>query len=341
MQITKWTLRLATSLIVLALAFSAESATAAEIGARPAPLEKPVTLRLGLFKGAYTVAFEDVPALLEGSNLKLEISNFVRYADARTALANGSLDVATISPGDLLVALSQGVTSIVGLTGVATSTRYFVVRNGIEIKDWSDLVGKKIGIAPGSSSWFQFTAKLMDVGLPYSKLTTANIQGAGSNFLIALKRGDIDVALTWEPFESEPIIEGYGYWPKALDYSDSKAVGNDTGAIAASRTFLKEQREAVRLLLWAFLKSESQLKADPKRYEMVIQKYTGATPAVAEQIAAKIKLGGSLDVSQLERYAKTFHAVGALPKDVSGEVANAFDPSLKNSLNLVKESMKQ
>jgi sulfonate transport system substrate-binding protein len=308
------------------------SAQASELVPRPAPLAKPVTLRLGLFKGAYTVAFEDVPKLLQGSNLDLEIAYFVRYADARTALASKSLDVATISPGDLLVALSQGVTDIVGLTGVATSVRYFVVKTGVTVESWPDLVGKRIGIAPGSSSWFQFAAKLQDVGLPYSKLTTANIQGAGSNFLIALKRGDIDVALTWEPFESEPVVEGYGYWPTALDYSDSSAVGNDTGLVAASRLALTTQPDAVRMLLWAFLKSETELRADPKRYDEMIQKYTGATPAVAARIAAKIKLGGSVDAPQLERYAKTFHQLGALPRDVSGEVSTHFDPSLKESL---------
>jgi sulfonate transport system substrate-binding protein len=308
------------------------SASTAELVPRPEPLPQPVTLRLGLFKGAYTVAFEDVPKLLQGSNLNLEIAYFVRYADARTALASGSLDVATISPGDLLVALSQGVTDIIGLTGVATSARYFVVRNDIKVAEWPDLVGKRVGIAPGSSSWFQFTAKLQDVGLPYSKLTTANIQGAGSNFLIALKRGDIDVALTWEPFESEPIVEGYGYWPQALDYSNSKAVGDDTGLVAVRRSALATQRAAVRMLLWAFLRSEADLRADAKRYDEVIQKYTGATPAVASRIAAKIKLGGSVNAPQLERYAKTFHQLGALPRDVSGEVAAHFDPSVKESL---------
>jgi sulfonate transport system substrate-binding protein len=64
----------------------------------------------------------------------------------------------------------------------------------------------------------------------------------------------------------------------------------------------------------------------------MIQKYTGATPAVAARIAEKIKLGGSVDAPQLERYAKTFHQLGALARDVSGEVSTHFDPRLKESL---------
>ncbi len=136
-----------------------------------------------------------------------------------------------------------------------------VVRNGVTVEKWEDLKGKRIGIAPGSSTWFQFTGKMKDLDIPFDSFTSVNIQGAGSNFLIALKRGDIDVALTWEPFESEPIVEGYGYWPK-LDYSDSVSVGGETGLIACTKAFIAANSDAVRLLLWAFLKSEGNLRND-------------------------------------------------------------------------------
>jgi sulfonate transport system substrate-binding protein len=302
----------------------AESAT-------PPMLAKPTNLRLGLFKGAYTVAFDQVPELLAGSNLKLEISNFVRYADARTALTTGSLDVATISVGDLLIALTQGASGIVGLSGVAGSPRFMVVRNDVVVEKWEDLKGKKIGIAPGSSTWFQFVAKLQDVGVPYDSFTSVNIQGAGSNFLIALKRRDIDVALTWEPFESEPIVDGYGYWPK-LDFSDSKAVGGETGLIASNRSFVSANLDAVKLLLWAFLKSEAALRNDSAKFADVVSKYTGAAPAVSAQIAGKIRLGGVVSVPQVEAYAKAFYELGAFNKDVSGEVVSHMDMGLIKSV---------
>ena len=290
----------------------------------PPPLAKPTTLRLGLFKGAYTAAFEDVPALLSSTNLKLEATDFVRYADARTALTTGSLDVATISVGDLLIALNQGATGIVGLSGVAASPRFMVARNGVNIQKWEDLKGKKVGVASGSSTWFQFAAKLNDVDLPYDSFTAINIQGAGSNFLTALKRKDIDVALTWEPYESEPIVEGYGYWPN-LDFSDSKAVGSETGLIACTKAILAAQPDAIRLLLWAFLKSEARLREDKAKFAEVVEKYTGAKAEVARRIAEKIQLGGVINVPQLQAYAKAFYELGAFKKDVSSEVGSHFD----------------
>lgn len=301
--------------------------SASALASSPPALAQPTTLRLGLFKGAYTAAFEGVPTLLTGTNLKVETADFVRYADARTALTTGSLDVATISVGDLIIALNQGATGVVGLTGVAASPRFMVVRDGVVVEKWSDLKGKKVGIAPGSSTWFQFVAKINDVGLPYDSFTAVNIQGAGSNFLVALKRKDIDVALTWEPFESEPVVEGYGYWPK-LDFSDSKAVGAETGLVACTKSVLAANPDALRLLLWAFLTSEKKLRSDKARFAEVVEKYTGAKPTIASRIADKIKLGGVVSGAQLQIYAKTFYDLGAFKKDVSGEIGAHFDNSL-------------
>ena len=207
-----------------------------------------------------------------------------------------------------------------------------VARNDIVIEKWSDLKGKKVGIAPGSSTWFQFTGKLQDLGIPYDSFTPVNIQGAGSNFLIALKRSDIDVALTWEPFESEPIVEGYGYWPK-LDYSDSTSVGSETGMIAVTKPFLDANADAIRLLLWAFLKSEGVLRESKAKFSEVVARYTGASAAVSDRIAEKIKLGGVVTNLQLQIYAKTFFELGAFKKDVSSEVGAHFDTSFLKSVS--------
>lgn len=272
-----------------------------------------------------------MPELLASTNLKLEISNFVRYADARTALTTGSLDVATISVGDLLIALTQGADGVVGLSGVAFSPRFMVARKGVIIEKWDDLKGKKVGIAPGSSTWFQFVAKLKDVGVPYDSFTAVNIQGAGSNFLLALKRGDIDVALTWDPFESQAVVDGDGYWPN-LDFSDSKAVGGETGLIATTKPYLAANPDAVRLLLWAYLKSEATLRGDNAKFAEMVEKYTGASKPVSDKIAGKIRLGGVVTVPQVEAYAKTFFELGAFNKDVSGEVAAHMDLALIKSV---------
>ena len=93
----------------------------------------------------------------------------------------GLLDIATVGPADLAIALSQGSTNVMGLMGVGGSPKYVIGRNGVKLDSWDDIKGKKIAIAPGSAVWFQFAATLIEKGIP-TTATAVNIQGGGANF---------------------------------------------------------------------------------------------------------------------------------------------------------------
>jgi NMT1/THI5 like len=148
---------------------------AAELIDRPSPLPISTKLSIAAVNQGHIAVMQCVPALLEGLNVDLEIGSFVRFADARTALTTGSVDLATIGPGDIAIALSQGVDNVSILAGIGSSSRYVIERNGVDLQKWSDLTGKKIGIPNGSATWMQFAAKLEDVGQPYSSFEAANI----------------------------------------------------------------------------------------------------------------------------------------------------------------------
>src|SRR3546814_14464901 len=74
--------------------------------------------------------------------------------------------MATIGPADLPILLSQNITNIVGLTGAGVSPKFVVTRNGVDIKTWEDLKGKRIGVAPAPAVWFQFEAMVTEGGVP-------------------------------------------------------------------------------------------------------------------------------------------------------------------------------
>ena len=261
---------------------------------------------------------------LKAMGVEMKRVDFVRYADARTALAAGSLDLATVGPADLPIVLSSGITSMVALMGVGSQPKYPVVRQGVSVERWQELRGKRVAVAPASAVWFQFVATLEEQSVPYKALEVVNIQGAGSNFNQALKRGEVDALVTWEPFESTPLIEGYGYWARALDYSQSRAVGAELGMFAASKDAVTAKREAVRRFVWAYIRAQDRLAADPAASASAINAYTGIATAIAERIAAEIKLGAVLSLDQMQRQAVAFHKLGVLQRDVSAELPNYF-----------------
>lgn len=299
-------------------------AAAQALGSRPAPLPKPVTLTVGAAKVAHLSPMALIADDLRNMGVELKQVDFVRYADARTALAAGSLDLATVGPADLPIAISQGITNMVALMGVGTQAKYPVVRNGVDISTWQALEGKAVAVAPASAVWFQFVATLQEQGVDYAKLKVVNIQGAGSNFDQALKRGDVDAIITWEPFESTPVVDGYGYWPKALDYSKSRAVGAELGMFAATRNAVTEQRGAVERFVWAYVAAQERLAASPAAFAQAITAYTGIAPEIAARIAAGITLGAVLSLEQMQRQAKEFNRLGVIQRDVSAELPKYF-----------------
>lgn len=295
--------------------------------AQTAPLAPPVTLTVGYQKVGHLAPMVLIEDDLRKQGVELKLVEFARYADARTALLSGSLDAASVGPADLAISLANGSTNVVGIMGVGSSPKYVIGRAGVKLDSWEDLKGKKVGIAPGSAVWFQFAATLTERGLPYSSLSPVNIQGAGTNFDQALQRGDVDAIVTWEPFESIPVIQGYGFFAKGLDYSVSKAVGAELGMLMATKSAATDKREAVQRFVSAYVAKMKALEASPADFASAMAKLTGLEPSLAAKVAEVIKLGPVITPDQIKRQAKAFNELGVIAKDVSGEIDRYWDGS--------------
>lgn len=295
--------------------------------ADPAPLAKPIELTVGYQKVGHLAPVVMISDTLKAMGVELKTIEFARYADARTALLAGSLDMATVGPADLAISLAQGATDMVGVMGVGSSPKYVVARKGVKLDSWDDLKGKKVAIAPGSAVWFQFAATLTEKGIPYNSFQAVNIQGGGANFDQALQRGEVDAIVTWEPFESIPVMEGYGYFAKNLEYSQSKSVGSELGMLVANRKAMASKRPAMERFVWAYLEVQKSLADSPDAFAKAYASLTGLDPKLAVEASKVIELGSVITPDQLKRQAKAFNELGVIPKDVSGEIDQYWDAS--------------
>ncbi len=302
------------------------------IGPAPAPLPQRETLTIGFVKVGHLAAMLNVEEELKKFNVDVKRAEFVRYADARTALLSNSVDVSAVGPGDLAIVASQGSKNLIGLTGVAGSAKNLVVRKDVKINDWKDIAGKKIAIAPGSAVWFQWAMTMVEKGIPYNSFSPVNIQGGGTAFLQALKRGDIDAMVLWEPFESQAVAEGDAYFAKALEYSQSKSVGAELGMLAASRDAMTNKREAIRRFLWVYLNAEEQMAKNNDLFADAYAKYTGLPLTVTRESAKIIKLGGVLNKEQVRLLAEAAFKQGIVQKDVGADAAALYDDSMARDI---------
>lgn len=313
----------------LALAFSTAQATAqVPLIDAPGALNPPVKLTIGAVKVPHVAPFMRVAELARPLGVEVEVVNFVRYADVRTALASGSIEIGSIGPADVPIAVSQNLRGIVGLFGVGVSAKNPIVRNGVTLNTWEDLYGKRVAIAPGSAVWFQFAATVTEAGINYGRLNIVNIQGGGMPFVQAMQRGDIDLFLGWEPFESMAVQQGHGFRQTALDYSRSRAVGAELGMVGATRAAIDGKREAVRRLVFAYLQAQNEMSASKQALAAAIAGWTGLSADVSREVADRMTLEQSLTLQQIQAQAREFHRLGVLQRDVSGEMPQFFDQTI-------------
>ncbi len=92
--------------------------------------------------------------------------------------------------------------------------------------------------------------------MPYNSFNAVNIQGGGANFNQALQQGEVDAIVTWEPFESIPVMKGYGFFAKNLDYSRVESRSAPNSACSwRPRPPSTDKREAVERFVWAYVKT--------------------------------------------------------------------------------------
>lgn len=298
------------------------------VGPAPAPMKQKEVLTVGFVKVGHLSPLLMIEEELKKLNIEVKRAEFVRYADARTALLSNSVDVSAVGPGDLAIVAAQGSKNLIGLSGVGSSPKYLVVRKGVKIDDWADINGKKIAIAPGSAVWFQWAMSLIEKNVPYTSFSPVNVQGGGTAFVQAMKRGDIDAMVLWEPFESQAVAEGDAYFATKLDYSQSKAVGAELGMLAASGEAMNTKKELVRRFLWAYFKAEEQLIKNNEEFAKAYSAYTGLPLNVTRESAKIIKLGGVLNKDQVSRLAEAAFKQGIVQKDVTKEAAALYDDAL-------------
>jgi sulfonate transport system substrate-binding protein len=152
-------------------------------------------------------------------------------------------------------------------------------------------------------------------------------QGAGTSFLQAMQRGDIDLFIG-RAVRIAGRGAGAGRAHRSAGYSRSKAVGDELGLVGVNRDYLAKNREAVKRLVWAYLAIQDRLNASKQEFAKTIAAYTGLPVSIADNVAKVTTLGQFLTLEQMQRQAATFNKLGVLTKDVSGELGDYFDRSI-------------
>ena len=310
-------------LFALLTAFAPWIPAAAQTDPTRTPLPAPVKVKQGMANVPALSPLWLLPAEAAKYNVQVEQVLFQRFADERTALAAGDLDIAAFGPQDITLGLGQGAKSMIGVAGIGSGNDCLLVRKGDDIKEWTGIGAKAIGVGAGSISWLKFAASVQENGLDYGKLRIINIMGGGGNYLKALQGKEIDLAVVWHPLCAQGIVEGWAQYP-TITHNSSKTVGGLIAVLAVNRGFMEKQREAAQRLVSAYVDVVKIAQADPQRFAKIYAEKAGLPEAVTTEAIRYTRFDVSLPLESIRRISKFLSDNGVIARDVSGEVGQYY-----------------
>jgi sulfonate transport system substrate-binding protein len=312
--------------IALALAAALMSIREPAMAADDGPAASAETLIIGYQKVGHLAPMRHVTAELKKLGIATKLIEYPRYSDARKALLAGKLDAASVGPADLVIGVANGKNALIGLLGTGTGARHVLARKGIELKAWSDLKDKRIGLSPGSISWMQFVVTLTERGIPYASIKPVIVEGGGEGFVTALQHGKVDAVVGWEPYETSAVLKGLATRISELDYGSSSQLGGGLGMIVTSRPALDKKRNALKRLVWAYVRCMERLAANPGDFARSYAAVSGASSQVASEAVKTIRLDPELSIAGLQRQARVLKALHIVGQDVSETIGSNVEP---------------
>ena len=179
--------------------------------------QEPITLRVG-----YMANYASLWAVMTGINggyfedegITIELTEFGDGPSEIAAMEGGSIDLAYIGKGAHRLCIT-GSAIIFAPSSVHTTDKLVCsAESGIETVE--DLAGKKIGYSAGSSSETTLDNALNVAGLTRDDVT---LNALDPGYIVpAMISGDIDVAVTWNPYTSMCLEQSEGSYE--IEFSD-------------------------------------------------------------------------------------------------------------------------
>ena len=158
----------------------------------------PVTLRVAYMPtlGSSSTIFTGIDqGFFKEQNITVEPQQFQKGPQEIQAMQAGDIDISEIGHGAHSLAL-KGQATVIALDQLSKADA--VVANKAKgISQASDLKGKTVGVASGTSSQIILTYVLQKAGLTTSDITPVEMDVAGMT--TAIVAGQIDAAATWSP----------------------------------------------------------------------------------------------------------------------------------------------
>lgn len=170
---------------------------------------EPLRLRYSTWVGYGPLFVVQEKGMFAKENVQVELIKLDEHAAAFAALSSGQVDAVLGTPSDAAVFSQPGEEPLacalvldddVGGTGILATE---------DIRSIGDLEGRSVASLQGSTSQFYLNVLLKEVGLTESDLEIVDL--TAEDAVTAFLLGDVDAAVTWEPWLSQGKAAEHGH----------------------------------------------------------------------------------------------------------------------------------
>ena len=186
---------------------TATLATAILVGTAGLALADPVRVGLQPWLGYGPLWVAEEKGFFDANGIDVELTNFSWDQDVTAALASGSLDV-TVAATNTTIAIQNAGLNVKGFLILDVSFEADAVIANADIATVADLKGKSVAFEAGSTSDLLINDALRSAGMSIADIT--HVPMGASDAGLALIAGQVDAAVTYEPYISAALAQGNG-----------------------------------------------------------------------------------------------------------------------------------
>jgi sulfonate transport system substrate-binding protein len=242
-----------------------------------------VTLNVGDQKGTGAEAVLSAAGLLNTLPFKVNWSDFTSGPPMMQAMASGSVDIGGVGDAPPVFAASGGeAIVIVGARKTNGDQDALVVPKGSPITSISQLKGKKIAYASGSSANYNLLTVLNKASLTTKDVSLVNLQPATA--LAAFTSGSVEAWDVWPPYVQQVVAQN-----GARVIATGSSYGNPYSFEVASKAAVADPKKAAAIKAYLTILNKGYIwtATHPEQWAAAWAKATGLPVSVMET-AAKI-----------------------------------------------------
>jgi sulfonate transport system substrate-binding protein len=188
------------------------------------------------------------------------------------AVVSGSADIGTMGDTTAVISVARAPVTIIASHGGGEHRHRIIVKDASSIHSFRDLIGKRVAVSKGTSTYGGFLAWAKAKGLDLARVQVVDLKPEDMG--TALLSGAVDAAVASEPTPS--VLEEKG----GRQLATLGGLGNNYPILLVARNdFLRKHPEAATRFLRALARAAEFVRDHPDETARVMAAKTGLSPA--------------------------------------------------------------